>query len=66
MKKRETQAASIGILPGGGLAGTTVCTHCEAVGRIAPHRKNAFYFDPRKTTDRKEWAQKLMDDKEVV
>ena len=37
LKKRGTQATSGATLPGG----TTVCTHCEAVGRTAPHRKNA-------------------------
>ena len=48
LKKRVTQAASVGTLPGGRLMGTTVCTHCEAVGCTAPHRKNACYSDPRK------------------
>ena len=41
-------------------------THCEAVGRTAPHRKNVCYFYPRKMTDQKEWAQKLMDKKGVT
>ena len=66
LKKRGTHAASIGTLPGGRLVGTTVCTHCEAVGRIAPHRKNACSSDLRKMTDRKEWAQELMDKKGVA
>ena len=66
MKKKGTQAVSVGALPGGGLVGTTVCTHCEAVGRTAPHRKNACYFNPRKMTDRKDWAQKLIDEKGVA
>ena len=43
LKKRGTQATSSATL----LGGTTVCTHCESVGRTAPHRKNACYFDPR-------------------
>ena len=62
MKKRGTEASSIGTMSGGGLVGT-VCTQCEAVGRTTPHRKNACYFDPRKMTDRKEWDRKLMDKK---
>ena len=66
LKKRGTQAASVGTLPGGGLLGTTVCTHCEAVGRTAPHINNACYFDPRNMTDRKDWAWKLMDKKGVA
>ena len=65
LKKRGMQAYSVGKLAGGGLLGT-VCTHCEAVGRTTPHRKNACYFDPRKMTDRKEWDQKLMDKKGVA
>ena len=48
LKKRGTQAANVGTFLGGRLVGTTVCTHCEAVGRTLPHRKNACYFDPRK------------------
>ena len=49
LKKRGTQAASVGIFP----RGTNVCTHYEEVGCTAPHRKNACYFNPRKMTDRK-------------
>ena len=44
LKKRGTQAARGSTFPGG----TTVCTHCEAVGRTLPHRKNDCYFDPKK------------------
>ena len=44
----------------------TVCTHCEAVGRTAPHRKSACYFDPRIMTDQKEWAQIRIDEKGVA
>ena len=62
LKKRGTQAASVGTFPGG----TTVCTHCEAVGRTVLNRKNACYFDPQKMTDRKDWARKLMDEKGVA
>ena len=66
MKKRRTEDAGVGTFTGGGLVGTTVCKHCAAVGRTAPHRKKACYFDPRKMTDIKEWAQKIMDEKGVV
>ena len=62
LKKIGTQAASIGTVTGG----TTVCKNCEAVGRTAQHMKNTCYFDPRKLTDRKEWARKLMDKKGVA
>ena len=37
LKKRGTQAASVGKFHGR----TTICTHCKAVGRTAPHRKTA-------------------------
>ena len=47
LKKRGTQSASVRTLPGG----TTICTHCKAVGRTAPNRINACYFDPNKMTD---------------
>ena len=66
LKKIGTQAASIGTLPGEVLVGTTVYTHCESVDRTAPHRNNACYFDPINMTDRKEWAQKMMDEKGVA
>ena len=66
LKKRGTHAASIGTLPGGRLVGTTVCTHCEAVDRTASHRNNACYSDPINMTERKEWAEKLMDEKGVA
>ena len=62
LKKRGTQASRVGILP----RGTTICTHCEAVGRTAPHRKNTCYFDPKKMKDQKEWARKLVDEKGVL
>ena len=34
--------------------------YCEAVGRTPPHGKTCF-FDLKKMTDRKEWAQELME-----
>ena len=37
-----------------------VCPHCAVVGRSAPHKNNACYFDPKKMTDRREWDLKLM------
>ena len=66
LKKRGTQAASVGAFPGGGLVGGTVCTHCEAVGRTVPHRKNLCYFEPINMTDQKEWDRKMMDEKGVT
>ena len=66
LKKRGAQAARFGTLPVGGLVGTTVCTHCEAVVRTEPHRKNACYFKPRKMIDQKGWARKIMDEKGVA
>ena len=62
LKKRGTQASRAGTLP----VGNNICTHCEAVGRTDPHKKNACYFDPKKMTDRKEWDRKLMDEKGVT
>ena len=64
-KKRGIKASRISTMAGVGLVGT-VCTHCKAVGRTAPHRKNACYFDPRKMTYQKEWDRKLMDEKGVA
>ena len=43
----------------------TIFTHCEAVGLTAPHRKNACYFGPRKMTDIKDWAKRLMEEKGI-
>ena len=40
-----------------------VCPYCTAVGRTDPHKNNSYYFDPKKMTDRREWARKLMDEK---
>ena len=34
--------------------------HFKAVGRTEPHGKKCF-FDPKKMTDRKEWARELME-----
>ena len=62
LKKKGTPTNSGATFPGGA---TTICTNCEAVGRTVPHRKNACYFDPRKMTDRKYWARKLMEEKGV-
>ena len=51
-----------------GATGTNpyVCPHCTVVGCSAPHKKNSCFFNPQKMTDRKEVAQKLMDDKGVA
>ena len=54
IKKRGTQASSIGTMSGGGMM-VTVCTYYEAVCCTAPQRMNACYFNPRKMTDQKEW-----------
>ena len=61
LKKKGTQVTSGDTLS----VGTTIYAHCEAVGRTAPHRKNACYFDPQKMIDRKYWARKLMEEKGV-
>ena len=39
---------------------------CTVVERSAPHKKNACYFDPKKMTDKREWACKLMGKKGVA
>ena len=36
-----------------------ISKHCEAVGRTSPHGKKCF-FDPKKMTERKDWARELM------
>ena len=55
LKKIGMQAASVRTFPGG----TTICTHFEVVGRTAPHRKNACYFDPQKLQTEKNGRGKL-------
>ena len=62
MKNIGTQASSIGKISGGGMMGT-VCPYCAAVGLTVPHKKNTCYFDPKKMTYQREWAQKIMDEK---
>ena len=47
-KNKGASATSLATLPGGN---NNICTHCEAVGRTSPHRKNACYFDPRNMTN---------------
>ena len=61
--KRKGSSATSGATVTRGI--NTVCTHCEAVGRKVPHRKNSCYFDPRNITDRKDWARRLMEEKSV-
>ena len=61
LKKRGTQAARGRKFP----RGTTICTHCEAVGRTVPHKKNTCYFEPKKMIDQKDWARKIMDENGV-
>ena len=60
MNKKATQASSISTTTGGGLAGK-VWPDCALVGRTVPHIINSCYFNPKKMTDRREWARKLMD-----
>ena len=50
---------------GGGLTGN-ISPHYAAVGRTAPHKNSSCYFDPKKMADRKEWTQKLIDEKGVA
>ena len=65
MNKKGTQAYSIGTTAGGGLT-RNMFPHCAAVGRTAPHKKNSYYFDQKRMTDRREWAYKFMDEKGVA
>ena len=65
MKKRWTQASSIGTTIGGGLTGH-MCPHCAVVGRTAPQKNDSCYFDPKKMKDRRGWARKLVDEKGVA
>ena len=60
MKKKVTQASSIGTTAGGRLT-RNVCPHCAVVGKTAPHKNNSCFFDSKKMTDRRDWARKLMD-----
>ena len=54
-KKKGTPTSSIGTTVGGSMIGN-VCPHCAVVGRSAPHKNNACYFDPKRMTYRREWA----------
>ena len=65
MKKKGTQASSIGTTVGGVLTGN-VCPQSAKVGRTAPHKKNSCSFDPNRMTDIREWACRLMDEKGVA
>ena len=65
MKKKGTQSSSIGTTAGGGLT-VNMCPHYAAVRPTAPHKNYPCYFDPKKITDRREWARKLMDKKGVA
>ena len=62
MKKRGTQASSIGKMAGGGMVGN-VLPKFAAVGHTTPHKKNSCYFDPKNMTERREWSRKLMNEK---
>ena len=65
MKKKVTQAYSIGTAEGDGMTGK-VFPHCNAVGFTDPHKNNSCYFDQNRMTDIREWACKLMDEKGVA
>ena len=62
LKKKGASATSRTTLPGGN---NTICTHCEAVVRTAPQKKNECLFDMSKMTDRKDWAKRLMKKKGI-
>ena len=51
--------------PNWGMTGK-VLPHCGTVGCACPHKKNSCYFDPKKMTDRREFARILMDEKGVA
>ena len=63
VKKKKGASATSGTTLTG--VNNNICTHCETVGSTAPHKKNSYYFDPRKMTDRKDWARRLMEEKDV-
>ena len=64
MKKKVTQAYSIGTAEGDGMTGK-VFPHCNAVGFTDPHKNNSCYFKPKRMMKRREWARKLIDEKGV-
>ena len=64
MRKIRTQDSGIGTATGRLIA--NVCPHCNEVGHTASHKNNSCYFDPKIMTNRREWAQKLMDEKGVA
>ena len=63
--KKENPTPSRGTTAGGGMTGN-MYPHCYVVGRSALQKNNACYFDPKKMTDMREWARKLMDKKVVA
>ena len=65
MKNRWTQASNSGTATGGGQTGN-MCLHCAAIDHTAPHQNNSYYFNPKNMTDRREWAQKFLDEKGVA
>ena len=62
LKQKGAPATSGVTLPG---ENNTMCTYCEAVGGTVRHKENACYFGPRKITDRKDWAKRLMEEKGI-
>ena len=60
---RKKGVSSTASVPNTGDNNTTICKHCKAVGRSAPHQNNHCLFDPRKNKKRVDWAAKLMEAK---
>ena len=65
MKNIGTPTSSIRTSAGGSITGN-MCPHCAAIGHSTAHKNNACIFDPKKMTDIREWACKLMDKKGVA
>ena len=65
LKNKGTPTPSTGTMAGGGMT-ENVYPHCYLVGRLALHKKNTCYFDPRNMTDMRKWDRKLMDKRLVA
>ena len=62
LRKKGASVTSGATVPEGN---NNVCKHFEVVVRTAPHRRNSCYFDLWKIPDRKDWARRIMEEKEV-
>ena len=60
--KKKGGAFNNGV-PGTGGNNFPPFNHCGAVGRMAPHRHNRCYFNPKNNKDRMGWAKRLMEAK---